>query len=69
MGISWLPNMLQCRNRCLAGIIALGFIHIKGFNILLCESDPESEGLMALVIARPDKSFVPPPVLLLNILL
>lgn len=29
MGISWLPNMLQCRNRCLGGIIALGFIRIK----------------------------------------
>lgn len=57
-------SQIQCRNRCLAGIITLGFIHKKRFNILLREFDPESEGLMALVITRPGKSFVPPPVCL-----
>lgn len=59
--------MLQCRSRCLAGIIAVGFIHIKGFNVLLCESDPENGGLMALVIPGLGKSFVPPSLRLLNI--
>lgn len=67
MGILWLPNILQCRNRCLAGIVAVAFIHIKGFNVLLCESDPENEGSMALVVPRLGKSFVPPSLSLLNI--
>lgn len=49
MGIPWLPNMLQWINRCLAGIRAQGLIGIKGFNVFFCESDPESEGLMALL--------------------
>lgn len=62
MGISWLPNMLRCRNRCLAGIIALGFIRIKGFIYYIVKSDPESEGLTALVITWPGKSFVPPSI-------
>lgn len=49
MGIPWLPKLLQWINRFLAGIRALGLISKKGFNVFLCESDPESEGLMALV--------------------
>lgn len=65
MGISRLPDRLQCRSRCLAGATELGFMHIKGFNILLCESDPESEGLVALVVPRPGKSFILPLVPLL----
>lgn len=49
MGIPWLPKLLQWINRFLAGIRALGLISKKGFNVFLCESDPESERLMALV--------------------
>lgn len=58
------PKMLQCRNRCLAGIMTLAFIDRKGFNMLLCESDPECERLTTLVITMPGKSSVPLSVLL-----
>lgn len=30
----------------------MGFMHIKEFNILLCESDAEGEGLMALDMVK-----------------
>lgn len=42
----------------------MGFMHIKEFNILLCESDAEGEGLMALDMSRPGEGFVSPSVLL-----
>lgn len=63
LGISWLWNVLQCKNAGLAGITASGFMRIKGLSILVCESDPGGEGLKALVISRPGESFVPPAVL------
>lgn len=40
----------------------MGFMHIKEFNILLCESDAEGEGLMALDITRQGEGFVPPSI-------
>lgn len=40
----------------------MGFMHVKEFNILLCESDAEGEGLMALDVSRHGEGFVPPSV-------
>lgn len=40
----------------------MGFMHVKEFNILLCESDAEGEGLMALDVSRHGEGFVPPSI-------